>query len=92
MDSSRSSKHNSVHKAINNSKGLTFFETYAAVVQWTTIRLMFILEILLRLKSKQGNITCAFLYGELGPSENVYADMPLGFSQYAKMEPGRFTN
>jgi hypothetical protein len=53
---------------------------------------MFILEILLRLKSKQGNVTCAFLYGELEPSEKVYVEMPLGFSQYAKMEPGRFSN
>jgi hypothetical protein len=53
---------------------------------------MFILEILLRLKSKQGYATCAFLHGELEPSENVYVEMPLGFSQYAKMEPGRFSN
>jgi hypothetical protein len=53
---------------------------------------MFILEILLRLKSKQGNITCAFLHGELEPSENVYVEMPLGLSHYAKMETGRFSN
>jgi hypothetical protein len=42
-------------------KGIDFFETYAPVVQWITIRLMFILEILLGLKSKQGNVLCAFL-------------------------------
>jgi len=41
-------------------KGIDFFETCAPVVQWTTIRLMFILEILLGLKSKQGDITCAY--------------------------------
>ena len=39
-------------------EGIDFFETYAPVVQWTTIRLMFILEILLGLKSKQGDVTC----------------------------------
>ena len=33
--------------------GVDFFETYAPVVQWTTIRLMLILEVLLNLKSKQ---------------------------------------
>ncbi len=57
------------------------FETYALVVQWTTIWLMFILEILLGLKSKQGGVLCAFLHGELEPGENVYVKMPLGFSQ-----------
>ena len=65
-------------------EGIDFFETYAPVVQWTTIRLMFILEILLGLKSKQGDVTCAFLHADLEPGENVYVDMPLGFSQYSK--------
>ncbi len=63
-------------------EGIDFFETYAPVVQWTTIRLMFILEILLGLKLKQGDITCAFLHADLEPGENIYVDMPLGFSQY----------
>jgi hypothetical protein len=71
---------------------MDLLETYDTVVQLTTIRQMFILEILLRLKSKQGNVTCAFLHGELEPSENVYVKMPLGFSQYAKMEPERFSS
>ncbi len=65
-------------------EGIDFFETYAPVVQWTTIRLMFILEILLGLKLKQGDITCAFLHADLEPGENVYVEMPLGFSQYSK--------
>jgi len=33
-------------------EGIDFFETYAPVVQWTTVRLMLILEVLLGLKSK----------------------------------------
>ncbi len=45
---------------------------------------MFILEILLGLKSKQGDITCAFLHADLKPGENVYVDTPLGFAQYLK--------
>jgi hypothetical protein len=45
---------------------------------------MLILEILLGLKSKQGNVLCAFLHGELEPDENVYVAMPLGFSQHSK--------
>ncbi len=65
-------------------KGIDFLETYAPVVQWTTIRLMFILEILLGMKSKQGDVTCDFLHAGLEPGENVYVDMPLGFAQYLK--------
>jgi len=62
--------------------GIDFFETYAPVVQWTTIRLMFVLEILLGLKSMQGDVTCAFLHADLEEGENVYVEMPAGFSQY----------
>jgi hypothetical protein len=65
-------------------EGINFFETYAPVVQWTTIRKMFILEILLGLKSRQGDVLCTFLHGELQPDENVYVEMPFSFSQYAK--------
>jgi hypothetical protein len=65
-------------------EGVDFFETYAPLVQWTTIRLMFILEVLLGLKSKQGDVTCAFLHADLKPGETVYADMPLGFNSKSK--------
>jgi hypothetical protein len=53
-------------------------------VQWTTIRLMFILEVLLGLKYKQGDVTCAFLHANLEPGETVYVDMPLGFNSKSK--------
>ncbi len=33
---------------------------------------------------KAGNVLCTFLHGELQPDENVYVEIPLGFSQYAK--------
>ena len=65
-------------------KGIDFFKTYAPVVQWTIIRMMFILEILLGLQPKQGGVTCAFLHADLDLGENVYVDMPLGFAQYSK--------
>jgi hypothetical protein len=66
-------------------EGIDFFETYAPVVQWTTVRLMLILEILLQLKSKQGDVTAAFLHGELEENEKVYVQMPLGFRQKGKV-------
>ena len=62
-------------------EGIDFFETYALVVQWTTVRLLLILEVLLQLKSKQGNITAAFLHSELDENEKVYVEMPLGLGR-----------
>ena len=69
--------------------GVDFFETYAPVVQWTTVRLMLILEILLNLKSKQGDATAAFLHADLGEDENVYVEMPLGFSRISRINISR---
>jgi hypothetical protein len=57
---------------------------HAPVVQWTKIWLMFILEVLLGLKSKQGDVTCAFLHADLEPDEMVYVAMPLGFNNKSK--------
>ena len=51
---------------------------------WTTIRLMLVLECILGLYSKQGDITCAFLRASLGKDEAVYIEMPQGFKQYDK--------
>jgi hypothetical protein len=65
-------------------QGVDFFETYSPVVQWTTIRLMPVLECILGLCSKQGDITCAFLHTSLGRDEAVYIEMPQGFKQYDK--------
>ena len=51
------------------------------------IWLMFILEVPLDLKSKQGDVTCAFLHADLETDETVYVAMPLGFntkSNYGK--------
>ena len=65
-------------------KGVHYFETYAPVIMWKTIQLMLILECLLDLKSKQGNIDCAFLHVHLSEEENVCVYMPQGFTQYDK--------
>ena len=62
-----------------------FFETYSPIVQWSTVRMMLILEVLLGLKSKQGDITAAFLHADLPENENVYVEMPKGFEQKGKV-------
>ena len=60
-------------------EGIGFFETYAPVVQWTTVILMIILEVLLGLKSKQVHVTSAFIHAYLGRYEKLFVDMPRGF-------------
>lgn len=64
--------------------GIDYFETYAPVVQWTTVRLMLILEVLLDLKSKQGDVTAAFLHAEVEDDRKIYVNMPLGFRKKGK--------
>ena len=59
-------------------EGIDFFETYAPIVQWTTVQLMLILEVFLGLKYKQGNVTAAFLRADLGKYEKVFVEMPRG--------------
>ena len=60
-------------------EGIDFFKTYAPVVQWTTVRLMFILEVIFGLKSKQGDVTAAFLHDDLVKDEKVFVEMLQGF-------------
>ncbi len=36
------------------------------------------------MKSKQGDVTCAFLHADLEPDETVYVAMPLGFNTKSK--------
>ena len=64
--------------------GVEFDETYAPVVQWTTVRMMLILECLLGLKSCQADVECAFLHGALEEGEEIYMHMPRGFKQDKK--------
>ena len=45
---------------------------------------MLILEVLLGLKSKQGDVTAAFLHAKLDKGEKVYIEMPRGFRQEGK--------
>jgi hypothetical protein len=45
---------------------------------------MFVLEILLGLKSMQGDVICTFLHTDLKENNTVYVGMPIGFAQYGK--------
>ncbi|KAL7484019.1 hypothetical protein ACHAW6_009661 [Cyclotella cf. meneghiniana] len=62
-------------------EGVDFFETWAPVVQWTTVRSMMILATRLNLVSAQADITAAFVHAPLGPDEHVYVRQPAGFQR-----------
>ena len=57
-------------------EGIYLFETYAPVVQWENFRLMLIIEVLLGLKSKQGDVTAEFLHADIPENERVYVEIP----------------
>ena len=54
------------------------------VVQWTTIRLMIVLEVLLGLKSEQGDDTAIFVNADLPKKNCLYAHVA-GFKMPGKV-------
>ena len=59
--------------------GIDFFETFAPVVSWTTIRIMFVVSLMLGLYSCQVDYTAAFVQAPMPADEVVYVEMPRGF-------------
>jgi hypothetical protein len=79
-------------------EGGNYFDTFALVVNWTTVRLMLILSIVLGLSTKQVDYTAAFVHAPIDKDPDwdkltedeqqkrgVYIDMPHGFSQPGKV-------
>jgi hypothetical protein len=79
-------------------EGVDFFETFAPVVSWTTVRLMLILSLVLDLATRQVDYTAAFLHADIDRDPNydlltpeeqrrsgVYVEMPRGFSEPGKV-------
>jgi hypothetical protein len=54
-------------------EGVDFFETFAPVVNWTTVRLPLILSQVLNLSSKQNDYTAAFIHAPI--ADTVYVEM-----------------
>jgi Reverse transcriptase (RNA-dependent DNA polymerase) len=79
-------------------EGIDFFETYAPVVNWQTVRIMLVLSIILGLATKQVDYTAAFIHAKIDRDPNweslsddkkrqsgVYIEMPCGFMQPSKV-------
>ncbi len=62
-------------------EGVDYFETWAPVVHWRTIRIIMVLAAKLGLVSVQCNITAAFIHGRVPAHENIYVHQPRGFDR-----------
>ena len=60
--------------------GVDFTESYAPVVSWTTVRILFILSKVLGLESRQVDYVQAFPQATLSEGEDVYMSIPAGYS------------
>ena len=49
------------------------------------VHLLLILEVLLKLTTKKGNVTAAFLYTDLNEEKKVYIKMPVSFKKEGKV-------
>ena len=60
-------------------EGVDYFETWAPVVTWTTVRSMMILAANKQLCSAQADITAAFVHAPLDDGNDIYVHQPRGF-------------
>ena len=63
--------------------GVDFFEMYAPVVSWITIRTLLILSTIYNLSSCQVDYTAAFVHAEV--KEDIYIEMPHEFQKPGKV-------
>lgn len=64
-------------------EGLDYNETFAPVVNWTTVRFLLMMSILLGLETKQVDYVAAFVQSNIDTT--VYVEMPRGFAQPGKV-------
>jgi hypothetical protein len=79
-------------------EGVDYFDTFAPVVNWTTVRLMLILSLILGLATTQVDYTAAFVHAlidkdpdwdtltkEEQEKQGVFINMPRGFTETGKV-------
>jgi hypothetical protein len=65
-------------RGFEQQQGVDYFETFAPVVMWLTVRLLLIMSILMDLETKQIDYTAAFVHAPIDCT--VFVEMPLGFT------------
>ena len=81
-------------------KDVDFFDTYAPVVKWTTVRSLLVLTAQLGLATKQADCTAAFVhadidkppnYSQMTPDEQTRVNLlQVGFAQMIDVDPCLF--
>ena len=64
-------------RGFEQQQGVDYFETFAPVVMWLTVRMLLIMSILMDLETKQIDYTAAFVHAPIDCV--VYVEMPRGF-------------
>jgi len=70
-------------RGYEQTEGVDFTETFAPVVNWTTVRFLLMMSILLGLETRQVDYVAAFVQADI--DTEVYVEMPRGFSQPGKV-------
>ena len=64
-------------------EGVDYFETYAPVVSWMTVRLIFAIALIHNLESIRVDYTATFVQAPL--KDAVYIEMPCGYKEENKV-------
>jgi hypothetical protein len=62
-------------------ESIDYFETWAPVVMWSTVRIVMVLVEKLYLVSVQCDMTAAFIHGKVPVTEEIYVHQPRGFNR-----------
>ena len=70
-------------RGFEQTEGVDYDETFAPVVNWTTVRFLLMMSILLGLETRQVDYVAAFVQADI--DMDVYVEMPRGFAQPGKV-------
>ena len=70
-------------RGFEQTEGVDYFETFAPVVEWSTVRFLLMMSLLLNLCTMQVDYVAAFVQSDI--DTEVYVEMPRGFTQPGKV-------
>jgi hypothetical protein len=70
-------------RGYEQTEGVDYFETFAPVVEWATVRFLLIMSLILGLHTAQVEYVAAFIQSDI--DTKVYDEMPHGFSTPGKV-------